>query len=80
MASAASMATFTDFVPKIDRVAAAVARAEAGPHDALRQAHPREQPSLEDLRLERHELKVGCWASRRDSPHKSQICKLRASA
>ena len=46
----------------IDGMAAAVARAEALPHDALRQAHPRER-TLEDLRLEQPELIVGCWAS-----------------
>ena len=43
-------------------MAAGVARVEALPHDALRQAHPRER-CLEDLRLEQPELVVGCWAS-----------------
>ena len=46
----------------LERVAAAVARAEALPHDALRSANPRER-SMEDLRLEQPELVVGCWAS-----------------
>ena len=46
----------------MERVAAAVARAEALPHDALRRAHPRER-CLEDVRLDRPELIVGCWAS-----------------
>ena len=46
----------------IDGMAATVARAEAGPHEALRLAHPRAR-SLEDLRLEQPELIVGCWAS-----------------
>ena len=45
----------------LDRAVAAVARAEALPHDALRRAHPRER-CLEDLRLEQPELIVGCWA------------------
>ena len=51
-----------DFEELMERVAAAVARAEALPQDALRQAHPRER-SLEDVRLDRPELIVGCWAS-----------------
>ena len=50
------------FVLLLDRIAAYVARAEALPLDALRAAHARER-SLEDLRLERPELIVGCWAS-----------------
>ena len=47
----------------VKRIAAAVARAEALPFSALQQAHPRER-FLEDMRLERPELIVGCWASR----------------
>ena len=46
----------------IDRMAVAMASAEALPQDVLRQAHPRDR-TLEDLRLERPELMVGCWAS-----------------
>ena len=49
-------------VSLVNRMAAAVARAEALPQDALREAHPRER-TLEDLRLERPELLVGCRAS-----------------
>ena len=44
------------------RLAAAIARAEALPCDALRMAHPRER-MLEDVRLDQPELVVGCWAS-----------------
>ena len=46
----------------IDGLAAEVKEAEALPQEALRRAHPRER-CLEDARLERHELIVGCWAS-----------------
>ena len=46
----------------VNRIAATIARAEALPQDALREAHPRER-TLMDLRLERPELLVGCWAS-----------------
>ena len=46
----------------LERMAAAVERAEALPQDALRRAHPRKK-SLEDVRLEGPELVVGCWAS-----------------
>ena len=49
-------------LPVVDFAAAAIARAEALPHNELRRAHPRER-TLEDLRLERPELLVGCWAS-----------------
>ena len=48
--------------PLIERLAAAVARAEALPFDALRRANLRER-SLEDVRLDQPELIVGCWAS-----------------
>ena len=58
----ASARTVDKFMLLLDRVATAVARAEALPHDALRRAHPRER-SLEDVRLEQPELMVGCWAS-----------------
>lgn len=54
--------TGDEMLPLVDRIAAAIARAEALPHDALRKAHPRKR-TLEDLRLERPELIVGCWAS-----------------
>ena len=47
----------------IDRMVMAVMDAEALPtKDKLRRAHPRER-CLEDARLERPELIVGCWAS-----------------
>ena len=46
----------------LERMAVAVARAEAQPQDELRRAHPRER-FLEDARLEQPELIVGCWAS-----------------
>ena len=46
----------------LDRVAAAVTRIEALPHDVLRRAKPCER-SLADLRLEQPALTVGCWAS-----------------
>ena len=49
-------------VATIDRVAVAMARAEALPQDELRRANPRER-TLEGLRLEQPELTVGCWAS-----------------
>ena len=58
-----SMRDASECVLLIGRMAADVARVEAGPHDALRQAHPLER-CLEDVRLERPELIVGCWASR----------------
>ena len=51
-----------EFTILMEHVTAAVSRAEALPHDALRRAHPRER-SLEDVRLEQPELIVGCWAS-----------------
>ena len=47
----------------VNRMATAVARAEALPFEELRQANLRER-SQEDVRLERPELIVGCWASR----------------
>ena len=50
------------FVCLLDRVAAAVTRIEALPHDVLRPASPC-QRSVEDLRLEQPALIVGCWAS-----------------
>ena len=46
----------------IDGLAAEVKEVEALPQEALRRAHPRER-CMEDARLERHELIVGCWAS-----------------
>ena len=58
----ASVRTGNEFVLLLDRVTAAVARADALPHDALRRAHPRER-SLEDVRLDQPELIFGCWAS-----------------
>lgn len=62
-------------MPLLDHIVAAVARAEALPHDALRRAHPRER-SLEDLRLERPELIVGCWASGCGSPCQTVPARL----
>ena len=47
----------------IERMATAIARAEALPCEELRQANLRER-SQEDARLERPELIIGCWASR----------------
>ena len=58
----ASVRAGSEFVRLLDRVAAAAARAEALPQDALRQAHPRER-CLEDVRLAQPELTLGCWAS-----------------
>lgn len=58
----ASVRADSEFVRVLDRMAAAAARAEALPQDALRAAHPRER-CLEDVRLEQPELTLGCWAS-----------------
>ena len=46
----------------IDHMAEPVARAEALPHDELRKKDPRTR-CLEDARLDRPELIIGCWAS-----------------
>ena len=46
----------------VDRMADCVARRERLPLDELRRDNPRER-WLEDARLERPELIVGCWAS-----------------
>ena len=57
-----SVRTGDNAMATIDRVAVAMARAEALPQDELRRTNPRER-TLEDVRLEQPELTVGCWAS-----------------